>query len=227
MRTAPALVLAFSALCIAPASRAAYFGKNKVQYKDFHWHVLETPHFEVLFYDGEGEVVQDAARMAERAYAQLSTLLKHDIKKRVPLILYASHSDFQQTNITDSMIDVGTGGVTELVRRRVFLPFTGSYGELEHVLTQATLFSTDGVIDADRVQVTPTASAKAVGDWLGTYAHGLTLREAREKLERDLILAALRDSRGNMTRAAEILGMQRPNLYRKMREFGIEPESSD
>ena len=99
--------------------------------------------------------------------------------------------------------------------------------ELEHVLTQATLFSTDGVIDADRVQIVPAASSKAVGDWLGTYAHGLTLREAREKLERDLILAALRDSRGNMTRAAEILGMQRPNLYRKMREFGIEPESGD
>jgi transcriptional regulator of acetoin/glycerol metabolism len=29
-----------------------------------------------------------------------------------------------------------------------------------------------------------------------------------------------------MTRAAELLGMQRPNLYRKLRKLGIEPESS-
>lgn len=116
-------------------AQAAYFGKNKVQYKKFKWHVLETQHFDIMFYDGEAETVQDAARMAERSYTRLAQTLGHEFSKKIPLILYASHSDFQQTNITEGYIDVGTGGVTELVRRRVFLPFTGSYAELEHVLT--------------------------------------------------------------------------------------------
>lgn len=128
------LVLVLLLFAASPA-QAAYFGKNKVQYKKFRWHVLETQHFDIMFYDGEAETVQDAARMAERSYAQLARTLGHEFAKKIPLILYASHSDFQQTNITEGYIDVGTGGVTELVRRRVFLPFTGSYAELEHVLT--------------------------------------------------------------------------------------------
>ena len=128
------LVLAVLLFAAMPA-QAAYFGKNKVQYKDFKWHVLETQHFDIMFYDGEAATVQDAARMAERSYARLARVLGHEFAKKIPLILYASHSDFQQTNITEGYIDVGTGGVTELVRRRVFLPFTGSYAELEHVLT--------------------------------------------------------------------------------------------
>jgi DNA-binding NtrC family response regulator len=98
--------------------------------------------------------------------------------------------------------------------------------ELEHVLTQSSLFSTDGVLDAEHIQLAPGTKPKAGGDWFETYVAGLSLREAREKLEHDLVRRALRESGGNMTRAAEILGMQRPNLYRKMHELGIEPEST-
>ena len=97
--------------------------------------------------------------------------------------------------------------------------------ELEHALTQATLFSTDGVLDAGHIQLEPAGKSQATGDWFDSYVHGISLREAREKLERDLVRRALRESAGNMTRAAETLGMQRPNLYRKMHELGIEPES--
>jgi Tol biopolymer transport system component len=150
VRTLPALAVA---LCFAAGpAHAAYFGKNKVQYKTFHWQVLETPHFEILFYDREAAVVQDAARLAERAYAQLSATLQHEFTRRIPLVLYASHADFQQTNITESFIDLGTGGVTDLLRRRVFLPFTGSYAELEHVLTHELVhaFELDILYDPSR-----------------------------------------------------------------------------
>ena len=124
-----------AALLLANPADAAYFGKNKVQYKDFHWRVLETPHFAIHFYDREAPLVEDAARLAERSYDRLSATLQHEFSRRIPVILYASHSEFQQTNITESFIDAGTGGVTDIMRRRVFLPFTGSWGELEHVLT--------------------------------------------------------------------------------------------
>jgi len=73
--------------------------------------------------------------MAERSYARLSKVLGYEMTRPIPLILYASHTDFQQTNISSHLISEGTGGVTEFLKRRVFLPFTGSYSELEHVLT--------------------------------------------------------------------------------------------
>ncbi|MBM3286650.1 MAG: hypothetical protein FJY88_04780 [Candidatus Eisenbacteria bacterium] len=127
-----ALVLAAT---VAAGANAQGFGQNKVQYKDLAWSVIETKHFRVYFYEGERAAAMDAARMAERAYTRLSTILRHQIEQKVPLVLYASHADFQSTNVMTGLIHEGTGGVTEFLKRRVTLPFTGGYGDLDHVLT--------------------------------------------------------------------------------------------
>ena len=50
-----------------------------------------------------------------------------------------------------------------------------------------------------------------------------TLHEAREQFERDLIVRTLAEQQGNMSRTAEVLGIERSNLYRKMRAFGLAP----
>jgi two-component system nitrogen regulation response regulator NtrX len=50
------------------------------------------------------------------------------------------------------------------------------------------------------------------------------LRDARDDFERRYILAALRRHRGNVTRAAEALEVERSNLYRKLKSYGIEVE---
>ncbi len=50
-----------------------------------------------------------------------------------------------------------------------------------------------------------------------------TLQEARDRFERDYILRALAIQQGNMSRTAEMLGVERSNLYRKMRGFGLTP----
>jgi two-component system nitrogen regulation response regulator NtrX len=51
----------------------------------------------------------------------------------------------------------------------------------------------------------------------------LPLHEARERFERDYILRALAAQHGNISRTADALGVERSNLYRKMRAFGIAP----
>jgi len=51
----------------------------------------------------------------------------------------------------------------------------------------------------------------------------LSLHDARDRFERDLILRTLTEQQGNMSRTAEVLGVERSNLYRKMRAFGIPP----
>jgi two-component system nitrogen regulation response regulator NtrX len=51
----------------------------------------------------------------------------------------------------------------------------------------------------------------------------LPLSEARERFERDYILQALAAQHGNMSRTAEVLGVERSNLYKKMKAFGIAP----
>jgi two-component system nitrogen regulation response regulator NtrX len=49
------------------------------------------------------------------------------------------------------------------------------------------------------------------------------LHEARDEFEKQYILRALAAQQGNMSRTAEVLGVERSNLYRKMRAFGIMP----
>ncbi|MGH7498126.1 MAG: BamA/TamA family outer membrane protein, partial [Gemmatimonadales bacterium] len=117
-----------------PGSLAAqYFGRNKVQYTNFDFKVIQTEHFDVYYYDRERTAALDAARMAERGYARLSKVLNHEFKERKPIILYASQADFQQTNATDAGGE-GTGGVTDFARNRAVMPFSGSYADFEHVL---------------------------------------------------------------------------------------------
>ena len=54
-----------------------------------------------------------------------------------------------------------------------------------------------------------------------------SLHEARNQFERDYILRALSAQQGNISRTAEALGIERSNLYRKMRGFGIAPGHSE
>jgi two-component system, NtrC family, nitrogen regulation response regulator NtrX len=55
----------------------------------------------------------------------------------------------------------------------------------------------------------------------------LPLHDARDRFERDYILRALAAQNGNISRTAEVLGVERSNLYRKMRSFGIAPRRTE
>ena len=116
-----------------PAS-GQYFGRNKVQYETFDFKILKTPHFDIHFYPEEGEAVEDAARMGERWYERFARLFQHEFERPKPIILYADHPDFQQTNTLSGQLSEGTGGVTESLKNRVIMPLTGSYAATDHVL---------------------------------------------------------------------------------------------
>jgi Tol biopolymer transport system component len=131
-RIAPVLLACF--LSTPGLLSAQYFGRNKVQYTNFDFKVIQTEHFDVYYYDRERISALDAARMAERSYARLSKVLNHEFRERKPLILYASQTDFMQTNATEVSSE-GTGGVTDFARNRAVMPFTGAYADFEHVMT--------------------------------------------------------------------------------------------
>lgn len=135
MRRIARNILLLAALTLPTVLHAQYFGQNKVQYTKFDFRIMETEHFDVYYYDGERPAALDVARMAERSYGRLSRVLKHQFRERKPIILYASHSDFQQTNTTPGEVGEGTGGFTDFLKHRNVIPLTGSYHDIEHVLT--------------------------------------------------------------------------------------------
>src|SRR5437763_4624009 len=131
MRRMGGIVAALALFGAAPLV-AQYFGQNKVQYQNFDFHIIQTEHFEVYYYPAERAAALDGARIAERWYARLSRVLHHQFLGRKPIILYASQSDFQQTNITD--VFEGLQGSTDFFKHRMVLPFTGAYEEVDHVI---------------------------------------------------------------------------------------------
>ncbi len=110
------------------------FGKNKVQYTNFDWYYIQTDHFDIYYYNDGYDLAQFTALAAEEAYASLRKTFRYQLTNRVPIIVYVSHNDFQQTNVVQPYMDEGIGGVTELFKNRVVMPFRGDYSEFRHVL---------------------------------------------------------------------------------------------
>src|SRR3989449_5048031 len=150
MNTIARVTLLLGALSLA-ASRAQtqYFGRNAVQYENFHFKILKTQHFDIYFYDREAGAAAQAGRMAERWYTRISQVLRHQLSGRQPLILYSDSPDFQQTNVLGEQPGEGTGGVTESIKRRIILPMGASLYETDHVigheLTHAFQYDITGV----------------------------------------------------------------------------------
>ena len=128
------LALAVLLLACGSPAEAQRFGKNKVQTRPLAWQVLTTPHFDLHFHDGAEELAVRAAVIAERAYKEYADRLDRDLPLRTPFVLYSSHADFAQTNISPYLIGEGTGGFTEPFRNRMVLPFNGAHSDLVHVI---------------------------------------------------------------------------------------------
>jgi len=122
-------------LCIsALVAQQGDFGKNKVQYKPFNWYFIQTDHFDIYFYDGGEPLANFTAVAAESALASISKSFRYQLNSRVPIMVYNSHNDFQQTNIVGEYLEEGVGGVTELFKNRVVIPFEGNYRQFRRVI---------------------------------------------------------------------------------------------
>ncbi len=141
MRGKPGIVICFILainifLSILPDSlcyaQVWWFGKNKVQYKEFEWQILKTPHFDIHFTSGYRDLAGRTGVILEYGYGKLSGDLKHNISWRIPVILYGSHSDFQQTNTTWQLLPEGVQAFAEPGRRRMVLHFGGSNVDFSH-----------------------------------------------------------------------------------------------
>jgi two-component system nitrogen regulation response regulator NtrX len=93
----------------------------------------------------------------------------------------------------------------------------GNVRELKNLMERLVILSPgDEIGRGDLVQVLGSD-----GEPAADLFHARSLREGREQFEKRLILLRLRETGGNVVRAAELLGLERSHLYRKMRAYGI------
>src|SRR5690606_34663464 len=136
-----AALLGFLALAAPLGAQTVPFGKNKIQYRNFSWHVLSGEHVDVYYYPEEEQLARLTLAYAEERYRFLERKFQHHPFRRIPLIVYSSDQHFEQTNVLPGFIPDGVVGFTEYLSRRVSLPFPGDYaqsrGTLRHELVHA------------------------------------------------------------------------------------------
>ncbi len=98
---------------------AQYFGRDKVKYETFDFKKLQTSRFDIYYYPAEEEAARVSGLMLEKWYDRLSSVFGIRLKESRPVVLYANHADFQQTNLIPGIISQGTGGFTEGMKSRI------------------------------------------------------------------------------------------------------------
>jgi DNA-binding NtrC family response regulator len=97
------------------------------------------------------------------------------------------------------------------------LPWRGNAAELQSVLTAVVA----GVHDTRSITLDDVLAQVRLDGAGASYRNGGTLRQARARFERDYIASVLEQHRGRISEAAKALGIQRTNLYRKMRALRV------
>jgi hypothetical protein len=110
------------------------FGMNKVRYKDFDWHFVESEHL-LLHYEPEfADLADRAVEYLEEGYDHISSLMRHELSTKPPIVIFKSHYEFQQTNIIQSFLPPGVAGFAEPLRYRMVIPFNGDLDDFRNVL---------------------------------------------------------------------------------------------
>src|SRR5262245_64697816 len=115
------LVAALSTTAAAQTQMIPYFGKNNIHYDKFEWYIYTTDHFEIFYYPALQQHLERIAAYAESAYQQISADLKHDLPYKVPMILFKTHSEFEQQNVAPGGAQEGVDSFAERMRYSMLL----------------------------------------------------------------------------------------------------------
>ncbi|HEV8143620.1 MAG TPA: sigma-54 dependent transcriptional regulator [Methylomirabilota bacterium] len=139
--------------------------------------------------------------------------------------------------------ELGERGVApEALDRLVGHDWPGNVRELENVIQRAMVMATNGVILPEHLPIGPVSAAASVAvdasleelverkllecvRGLRTHASANLYDLMIGLVEKPLLRAVLRETRGNQVRAAQILGINRNTLRKKLTEHGIDPDT--
>ena len=108
------------------------FGKNRVQWGDFHWSYYMNDNFDVYFYQGGDDLARYAQAYAKDQIPRLEVRLNSRFGKKIQFIVFNSMGDFKQSNIDLEEEENGnTGGITKIIGSKVILYFDGDYTHFE------------------------------------------------------------------------------------------------
>jgi two-component system, NtrC family, nitrogen regulation response regulator NtrX len=101
-------------------------------------------------------------------------------------------------------------------------PWPGNVRELKNIIERLVIMTPDNLITERqlpaslRTRKSPLRAVATAADPSSTY------REAREEFEREYLIQKLEENDWNISRTAEVIEVERSNLHRKIKSYGIE-----
>lgn len=115
-------------------STQTFFGKNRVQFKNFDWSFYRTSKYDVYFYAEGRDLAVYTARKAKEITLEVEEFMNYRIDGRYQIVVYRKLSDLQQTNLGLDLEQYNTGGLTKLVGNKILIHFTGDRNLFEKEL---------------------------------------------------------------------------------------------
>jgi len=176
--------------------------------------------------DLEAEVA--AGRFRKELYYQLNVLPVHI----PPLREHTEDVPELIRHYTDLFVEQHSLGyrhfTTAAQNRLRNYAWPGNVMELINLIQRLLILSTGEEIGLEEVDAaiggtatTPSTTTAAAPDWFD-----LPLREARERFEHAYFETRLKELGGNVSKLAQAAGMERTNLYRKLKSLGIDPKKA-
>ena len=101
------------------------FGKNRVQWKDFHWSYYRYDSFDVYYYQGGDDLANYVMQYAKKEIPRMESKFGSHFGSKVQFLVFNSLGDLKQSNLNNDEEESGnTGGVTKIIGSKVFLYFT-------------------------------------------------------------------------------------------------------
>jgi hypothetical protein len=159
----------------ATAQFIPYYGKNKVKYDNFAWRIYKAPHFEVFYYPQFEQHLGRLVSYLESSYLKISTGLKHEMPRPIPVIFYKTHSEFEQTNLFPAFVPEGVAAFTEPVMNRMVLPIDEPPDQLQGLITHEMThaFAFDLIPRGIGYGISQTAIPLWVDEGLADYFRGI------------------------------------------------------
>ncbi len=105
-------------------------------------------------------------------------------------------------------------------------PWPGNIRELKNLVQRLLILGSEEEIPLEEAESAMSSAPPTKPREVGNIPLDLPLREAREQFERAYLLQQFKDCEGNVARLADRVGMERTNLYRKLRALGIDPKKA-
>ncbi|MEX2273164.1 MAG: hypothetical protein WD690_16960 [Vicinamibacterales bacterium] len=174
---------------LAQTSYVPYFGKNRVKYDNFKWHIYVTDHFKIFYYPEIEPHLERIAGYAESAYQKISADLKHDLPFKVPMILFKTSSEFQQQNIAPGEVPEGVLAFAEPGRHRMVLPIDEPPDQLYRLITHELthVFNFDVIPRSLTSAGIPLWVDEGLANYMAGYWNPLDLMQVRDAAITDSI----------------------------------------